>query len=104
MATVFMGNVESFLRHTRAACEEHVPAILMATRGVGNDNRPRDGSAFLSSGHAVVYILTLMRRQLKSFLRRFGYHVYRVPANRFDATVDALVLLQTFGYAPRVWG
>jgi FkbM family methyltransferase len=48
------------------------------------------------------YIFNVMRRHLKRFLRRFGYNVSRLPANRFDATADALLLLRSFGYTPRV--
>ncbi len=43
-----------------------------------------------------------MRRRLNKLIRRSGYQVCRVPANRFDATSDALSLLRSFGYTPRV--
>lgn len=46
------------------------------------------------------YILVSVR--LNNLLRRFGYVVSRVPANRFEATADALYLLRSFGFAPRV--
>jgi FkbM family methyltransferase len=47
-------------------------------------------------------MLIFVRRHLNQLLRRFGYNVSRVPANRFDATADALYLLRSFGYTPRV--
>jgi FkbM family methyltransferase len=47
-------------------------------------------------------ILILVRLHLNKLLRRFGYNVSRVPANRFDATADSLNLLRSFGFTPRV--
>ncbi len=50
--------------------------------------------------HTCTFIF--MRHHVKKLLRSFGYDLSRVPANRFDVTADALSLLQSFGYAPRV--
>lgn len=39
---------------------------------------------------------------LNELFRHLGYRISRVPASRFDGICDALLLLQSFGYAPRV--
>ncbi len=43
-----------------------------------------------------------MRHHVKKLFRSFGYDLSRVPSNRFNVIADALSLLQSFGYAPRV--
>jgi FkbM family methyltransferase len=48
------------------------------------------------------YIFVVVRSHLKQLLHRFGYDLSRVPANRFDATADTLLLLRSLGYTPSV--
>lgn len=43
-----------------------------------------------------------LRDWLRAGLKSCGYSVHRWPANRFDGTADALLLLRGNGYTPRV--
>ena len=46
--------------------------------------------------------MSRLKEHMRALLRTGGYSVHRWPTNRFDGMRDALLLLRSVGYAPRV--
>ena len=46
--------------------------------------------------------MSRLKERVRALLTTGGYSVHRWPANRFDGMRDALLLLRSAGYAPRV--